>query len=109
MIRFVLLCSLVAAVGCGGDDTERTQPDAAPTPDTPASAPCSGATFDPCATNDQCMSMNCRLFNQSGFSVCTQVCTPGDNSTCPVDATGVNGQCNMMGYCKPVRPNDCTR
>lgn len=68
---------------------------------------CTGGAFDPCTTNDQCTSANCHLYGGAGFQVCTQVCTPGDNSTCPVDASGVNATCNNMGLCKPAKANDC--
>lgn len=68
---------------------------------------CVGSAFDPCTTADQCSSMNCHLYNGTGVQVCTQACTPGDNTTCPVDATGVNGTCNNMGNCKPAKANDC--
>src|SRR3954466_10517639 len=68
---------------------------------------CTGAAFDPCTTNDQCTSANCHLYNGAGLQVCTQVCTVGDNSTCPVDASGANATCNNMGMCKPIKANDC--
>jgi hypothetical protein len=68
---------------------------------------CTGSAFDPCTTNDQCASANCHLYNGAGLQVCTQACTPGDNTTCPVDASGVNGTCNNMGMCKPAKANDC--
>ena len=70
---------------------------------------CPGSAYDSCTTNDQCMSMSCHLYNGAGIQVCTLACTPFDNTTCPVDATGVNGICNMMGNCKPAKANDCTR
>jgi hypothetical protein len=72
-----------------------------------AARTCVGSPFDPCTTNDQCSSMNCHLYSGLGIQVCTQVCTPGDNTTCPVDATGANGICNTMGICKPAKANDC--
>jgi hypothetical protein len=72
-----------------------------------AARTCLGSAFDPCTTSDQCSSMNCHLYGSTGFQVCTQVCTPGDNTTCPVDATGANATCNMMGNCKPAKANDC--
>jgi len=72
-----------------------------------AARTCTGSAFDPCTTADQCASMNCHLYNGAGIQVCTQVCTPGDNTTCPVDATGANGVCNNMGMCKPAKANDC--
>jgi hypothetical protein len=68
---------------------------------------CLGSAFDPCTTSDQCDSMNCHLYSGTGVQVCTQVCTPGDNTTCPVDATGANATCNGMGICKPSKANDC--
>jgi hypothetical protein len=91
--------------GSGGDDgDDDVQIDA------PASgATCTNAVFDPCTDNSQCDSGNCHLFNQSAFQVCVQACTPGDNTTCPIDASGVNGFCNNMGICKPAVPNNCTR
>jgi len=70
---------------------------------------CTNAVFDPCTTAGECTSGNCHLFMADGFQVCTQACTPGDNTTCPLDATGVNGTCNNMGICKPAQANDCTR
>jgi hypothetical protein len=68
---------------------------------------CTGAVYDPCATNDQCMSMNCHFYNQSALTICTTTCTPLDNSTCPVDSTGAHGTCNNMGNCKPAAANNC--
>ena len=55
------------------------------------------------------MSMDCHFYGTSNFTVCTQTCTPGDNSTCPVDATGNHALCNTKGLCKPAAPNNCTR
>jgi hypothetical protein len=53
------------------------------------------------------MSNFCHDYNGAGLTVCTITCTPGDNSTCPVDATGSNGFCNNMGNCKPSQANVC--
>ncbi|MEO8704900.1 MAG: hypothetical protein ABI867_32910 [Kofleriaceae bacterium] len=91
--------------GSGGDDGDDDVVIDAP----PSSGTCTNAVFDPCTENAQCDSMNCHLFQQSAFQVCVQPCTPGDNTTCPVDASGVNGTCNNMGICKPAVPNACTR
>ncbi len=70
---------------------------------------CTGAVYDPCTDNSQCMSGMCHLYSSAGLQVCTQACTAGNNTTCPVDATGVNGTCNNMANCKPVVANHCSR
>ncbi|HTR52089.1 MAG TPA: hypothetical protein VMJ10_15355 [Kofleriaceae bacterium] len=70
---------------------------------------CTGAVYDPCTDNTQCMSMQCHDYRGANIEVCTVSCTPGDNSTCPIDATGTNGECNSMGNCKPAQANSCTR
>jgi hypothetical protein len=103
-------CSGGSGGGGGGDDDDGVQPDAAGEPDSGEPLPaCTNAAFDPCTSNDQCTSGNCHLFMQDGIQVCTQACTPLDDSTCPVDANGVNGECNMKGICKPSAANACSR
>ena len=72
------------------------------------SATCTGAAYDPCNDNTQCTSGKCQLFSGSGFQVCTQTCTPGDSTTCPMQ-NGQAAQCNNMGICKPLAANTCTR
>jgi hypothetical protein len=103
-IRCVLAVLIVASLGCPGEDPAQVTADAPP-----SGGPCTGAVYDPCTTADQCMSQQCHFYMQSNFTVCTQTCTPGDNSTCPVDASGANGVCNNMGRCKPAVANNCTR
>lgn len=73
-----------------------------------AAATCTGAAYDPCSAPGQCTSGTCQLFSGSGFQVCTQTCTPGDNTTCPMQ-NGQPAQCNNMGICKPAAANTCTR
>jgi hypothetical protein len=116
--RWITPVVLVMAAACsGGDDGGGTPQLDAPAAavdapisiDTATGTACTNAAYDPCTTNDQCTSNNCHLFSQQGFQVCTAACTPGDNTTCPVDKSGVNGTCNNMGICKPSAPNDCTR
>ena len=77
--------------------------------DAPAGALCTGAAFDPCTTNTQCTSNNCKLFNSAALQVCTVTCTPGDNTTCPLDISGNHATCNNMGICKPTAANNCHR
>ena len=93
--------------GGGGGTSENgtTKPDAAVPQQTQA---CTNAVYDPCTDNTQCTSGKCQLFQQSGFQVCTQTCTPGDSSTCPTQ-NGQPAQCNNMGICKPVAATTCTR
>jgi hypothetical protein len=71
-------------------------------------AACTGAAYDPCTDATQCTSGTCQLFQQSGFQVCSQTCTPGDATTCPMQ-NGAPQQCNNMGICKPAAANACTR
>ena len=97
-----LAIALVLAVSaCGGSDNTQTMPDAA------ASAKCTGALWDSCVNNSDCMSNNCHFYMQQNFTVCTQSCTPGDNTTCPVDSSGQHATCNNMGICKPAAANSC--
>jgi hypothetical protein len=52
-------------------------------------------------TSTECNSMVCtNSFDMIGHPVCSQKCTPGDGSTCPVGADGTM-KCNTKGYCKP--------
>ena len=70
-------------------------------------AACTGAAYDPCTDNTQCMSQNCKAFGGAGLEVCTVTCTPGDDTGCLQN--GVQGTCNNMGICKPPAANNCTR
>ena len=100
---------MLAFSSCSGDDGGTNPPIDAPSIDAPVGQACTGAAYDPCTANTQCMSNNCHLYQQQNLQVCVPTCTPGNNSTCPVDKTGVNGVCNNMGICKPAAANDCTR
>ena len=68
---------------------------------------CTGAVYDPCASNSQCMSGMCHLYSGAGFQVCTQACSA--TMPCPNDSSGATIACNQMGNCKPTVPNNCTR
>ncbi|HUS27733.1 MAG TPA: hypothetical protein VMZ53_04475 [Kofleriaceae bacterium] len=98
MSKFALAFVLAAVSACGGDDSQAT-------PDAPSGPMCTKALYDNCATNADCTSGNCHFFMQSNFSICTQACST--TTPCPVDSTGVAGQCNNMGICKPAAANNC--
>lgn len=97
-LAFVLVLTLAA---CGGSS-------GAPAPDAAAGPACTGAVYDTCATNDQCTSMTCHLYNGAGLQVCTQACNT-TTMPCPNDAAGQPVTCNPMGNCKPSIANSCHR
>ena len=70
---------------------------------------CSGAIFDLCATEHDCMSANCHLFMADGFQVCVNpLAMPCSvSSPCANDSSGAPATCNAMGICKPVGANAC--
>lgn len=89
--------------GSGSGQTNQDTPDGGT-----AAAACTGAAYDPCTDGTQCTSGTCQEFAQAGIQVCTQSCTPGDATTCPMQ-NGMPQQCNNMGICRPAAANDCTR
>ncbi len=92
------LLAFVLVAACGTTGT--------PVPDAPENAPaCTGATYDNCSVNGDCTSMNCHLFEQNGFEVCTQACDAGN--PCPDDGEGNPGSCNNKGICKPIQNTVC--
>jgi hypothetical protein len=88
----LLVCVLLA--GCSGD--------APKTPD--GGFKCSGAAYDPCNTEHDCMSAVCHNFGT--IQVCTQACTAGDSSTCPKQ-NGAAQTCTAAGVCQPAAANTC--
>lgn len=108
----VLLLVVVPLAACGDDSQPGDAPtatvDAAPDapPDGPPANACTGAPYDPCTANPQCMSNNCRTFMGAGLQVCTQACD-ADNPCPPQDGAAV--LCNNMGICRPTAANDCER
>jgi hypothetical protein len=96
LIASLFVLSALVAAACGGDDVA----------DADSSLQCTAALYDTCATNDDCDSEMCKTFNGEGFTVCTQACTVGDNTTCP-ESNGITATCNNMGICKPAAANDC--
>jgi hypothetical protein len=113
MLRLVLVLLVLGGCDEGADPQPQidapAEVDAPMTTDGPVGTACTGAAYDPCTENTQCMSNRCHLYQAQNLQVCVPTCTPGDNSTCPVDRTGVNGTCNNMGICRPAAANDCTR
>lgn len=103
-MRSLVLCLLVA---CGSGSSPAT--DAKKLDGAGGGSACTGAVYDPCTENTQCMSGMCHLYTMANLQVCTTTCTAGDNSTCPTDASGSNGFCNPMSNCKPAVANSCTR
>jgi hypothetical protein len=82
---------------------------AACTGDKPASdggQKCSGAAYDPCNTEHDCGNGNCKPFADKGFTVCTQGCTVGDDTTCP-QQNGMKVTCNASALCEPAVVNSC--
>ena len=102
LLSLVFACGLLAA--CGGDDGGSVID--APASDG-ASAACTGALYDRCTDNNQCMSGNCRMFNDLGAMMCTEACTPG-GAACPMqDGMAVTCSMNSM-VCRPVVASTCT-
>jgi hypothetical protein len=95
------LALVLAVCACGGNEPMQTQPDAAPAP------MCTKALYDVCMTNADCMSGNCRFYTMGNFYACTQPCTVGMDTTCPLDSAGQQPKCNNEGLCRPTVPNNC--
>ena len=107
-MRLALLV-LVGLGGCTGHYTVPIDPPDAEPAATDAANACTGALYDPCTTDEQCMSGICRSYTGTGFSACTEACSMPSTPTCPPDSTGIAAGCNKMGQCRPTQPNDCTR
>lgn len=102
MTRFAFILALVACGSSGGSTTPQVDAASGPL--------CTGVVYDPCMTNDQCNSGNCRMYNGAGLQVCTQVCsTMAPMVPCPNDSSGAVVTCNTMLNCKPTVANNCHR
>jgi hypothetical protein len=67
------------------------------------------ALYDPCSTEHDCTSGNCRTFTDVGsaLEVCTEPCPA--SGPCPNDATGAAGTCDAdLMLCRPAKANACT-
>ncbi|MEQ1932744.1 MAG: hypothetical protein ABL962_02530 [Fimbriimonadaceae bacterium] len=112
MRHALLLAVTFAACGDDGSPAPIDSPAAIDSPmtiDSPMGNVCIGQIYDRCTSNTQCMSGNCRMFNNLGVMLCTQACTPG-GAACPMQgATVVN--CSTGGgsnVCRPAAANACT-
>jgi hypothetical protein len=103
-MKYAVLLVLVLA-GCPSDDPPPV--DAPAVIDGPAGTVCTGQLYDRCTSNAQCMSGNCRMFNNLGIMMCTQTCTAG-GAACPTQ-NGAAVECvtNSM-ICRPASANTCT-
>ena len=98
---FLYVLATLALAACGGSDdgaSDGTLIDAGPAP------VCSGAIYEPCTADTDCMSGVCRQFNAiGGIFLCTQACGAG----CPT-LDGAAVECNKMGTaCKPLAAARC--
>ena len=99
-MKLAFVCLLLIACDNGGGGSMGPMPDAPP--GTPA---CTGALYDWCAVDGDCMSGDCHFFDQSNFTICTQTCSA--SVPCPPDHTGAAVSCNNRGICKPNTANVC--
>src|ERR1700689_434486 len=66
---------------------------------------CTMALYDPCNSEHDCTSDNCRPVG-TNLQVCTVACT--DNSPCVGSAGGPTGICSTTtGFCTPTAANAC--
>jgi hypothetical protein len=95
-MRLVLLLVLVPVMAaCSGSTPP--QPDGGDI--------CTGQNYDPCDSEHNCQSGNCRPFTDENITVCTLAC---DESTpCPNTTAGKAVTCNASQLCEPPVANSC--
>ena len=105
-MRTAMLALIIVLTACSGG-TGDTPPDvdAPGGTDSSGSNVCTGAAYETCTDNTQCLSQQCRLFMADGIQVCTQNCDA--SNPCP-DFDGTPITCNNMGRCKPPGQHTCT-
>jgi len=77
---------LVLLSACSGDEVDH------------GTATCTGAAYDTCRTEHDCLSNECR------GDICTQACS--DSTPCP-QLDGVDVACNAANLCEPAMSNGC--
>lgn len=75
---------------CSGDEVDQ------------GSNKCTGATYDPCMTEHDCASGDCRVFGTE--LTCTQPCSA--SNPCP-ELEGTAVTCGVGGICEPTGPRAC--
>jgi len=117
-MKYTALLLAILAAGCPDDDPPAVVAPGATIDspagtidaaiDAPMSNVCTGLIYDRCTTNTQCMSGNCRPFNNLGYSLCTQVCVPG-GAACPTqNGAAVPCTTGNSNVCRPTAGNACT-
>jgi hypothetical protein len=86
-----LLVAIVTIAGCAGDET-----------DTGGIPLCTGAAYDTCSNEHECMSQDCRVVGT--VQSCTQSCSA--SMPCP-DLDGEPVTCNAGGLCEPTAARAC--
>ena len=108
MIRCLLAFCVVAAVGCGGEDS--SQVDAPTGGSDSAGRACDGRAYDKCAdttnSSDCATGLVCRFYMMQNITICSPLCDA--NTACPADEMGTAVACNMMGRCRSNAANTCT-
>jgi hypothetical protein len=99
-MRILSLALALGLSGCSGNSPAEVDAD-------PRGPTCTKQPYDLCGTEHDCTSGNCRPFPAEGFQVCTQSCTPGDNTSCPQPMTGMAVCDATTSLCKPAAPNHC--
>ena len=89
-MRKMLVIVIVGA--CAGDETDEGN--------TP---PCTGALYDTCTNEHECMSNDCRPIG--GTEMCTQACSAA--LPCPAEIDDTPVTCGAGGICEPSKPHVC--
>ncbi len=86
-----MLAAIVILGACAGDETDQ------------GGLPlCTGAAYDSCANEHECMSGDCRVVGSA--QMCTQLCDA--SQPCP-DLNGEPVTCNAGGLCEPSSAREC--
>jgi len=90
-MRNAWMLAAIVVAGCAGDETD------------PGGVPfCTGAVYDTCTNEHECISMDCRVVGS--VEVCTQSCST--TVPCP-DFNGEPVTCNAGGLCEPTVAREC--